>query len=156
IYQLVSDFSPRIGTAALAQALVNSLLSKCRTRTDLTFADLIQLQQRQGGRLVIAYDTEYHGGHTLTVQFAVRVGRTIIVQTYHSPAILPQPDPVKLLPHIEALRKRCRVIIRDGRPLTPDLSPARVIADLFGLCVEPMPRLYVDEEQEPEGELNLL
>src|SRR5262249_24595453 len=35
-------------------------------------------------------------------------------------------------------------------------SPARVIADLFGLCVEPMPRLYVDEEQEPEGELNLL
>jgi hypothetical protein len=135
-----------------------SLLSKWRTLTDLTFADLIRLQQRQGGRLVIACDTESHGGHTLTVQFVVRVGRRIIVQTYSSPAIVPQPDADKLLPHLRKLRKRCRnIIIRPARPLTTNLSPARVVADLFGLSgVEPMPRLCADEEQEPDGELVLL
>jgi hypothetical protein len=131
---------------------LKSQLSECRT-----FAQLIELLERHGGRLVIACDTEYKGPHTLTVQFAVRLGRTIIVQVYYSPAILPQPDADKLLPHIRKLKKRCRnIIIREGRPLSADLSPARVLAALFGMRgVEPMPRSALRAGEQPAGVLDV-
>jgi hypothetical protein len=115
-----------------------------------TFADLIA---RHDGNVTVACDTEFLGPHTLTIQFAARLGEDLLVQVYSSPAIPGQPDPEELkpllTPGIEA--PGWRVVIREGRRITADLSPGLVLADLFGLRgVAPMDRGWVDED-EPNG-----
>src|SRR5262249_34165815 len=94
------------------------------------FGDLVERQH-----ITIACDTEFHGPHTLTIQFAARLDDTIFVQVYSSPAVPEQPAPERLrrlLPEeIEA--KSARVGIREARRITADLSPATVLADLFGV-----------------------
>jgi hypothetical protein len=103
-----------------------------RVKPIRTLADLIE---RHDGHVSIACDTEYKGPHTLTIQFAARLGDDIVVQVYSSPAIPNQLGArrlKKLLP--PAIKAHCRrVVIRPGRLITPDLSPARFLADLFGL-----------------------
>lgn len=48
------------------------------------------------GVIRIVCDTEFHGPHTLTVQFAVRIGDEIVVQVYRSPALPAPPDGLRL------------------------------------------------------------
>src|SRR5262245_43762287 len=97
-----------------------------------TFGDLIA---QHDGHATIACDTEFKGPHTLTVQFAARLGDDIVVQVYSSPAIPEQPDPEKLKPLLPpGLEAPGRgVVIREGRTIPADLSPAHVLADLFGI-----------------------
>jgi hypothetical protein len=100
--------------------------------TDRSFAGLLK---RTGGEVRIACDTEFEGPHTLSIQFATRTGDDIVVQVYRSPAIPPPPSnfdvekyvPVGLRPRIK------RIIVRPVREITPELSPARVLFDLFEL-----------------------
>src|SRR5260370_28456529 len=71
-------------------------------------ANLSELVQLSGGMMRIACDTEFAGTHTLTAQFAIRVGADVVVQIYRSPDV-PQPprgfDPNTFLP--KALHERC-------------------------------------------------
>lgn len=108
-----------------------------------TFGRLIT---RCGGHVTVACDTEFKGPHTLTIQFAARVGKVVVVQIYRSPDVPPQPPARKL----KALfpREVGRVVIRECRPITPDLSPADVLRDLFGLGrVEPAPLGWAGGEE---------
>jgi hypothetical protein len=100
-----------------------------------TVYDFKTLSKQYGGKLTIACDTEYHGPHTLTAQFAARVGDDIVVQVYSSPDIPAPPDPGDLQSHFPPeLGRHCReVIMRPGRRITADLSPAVVLADLYQL-----------------------
>jgi hypothetical protein len=95
---------------------------------------LAELAARAGGPIRLAVDTEFDGTHTLLVQYAARLGRRVLVQVYHSPAVVP--------PDRRAVRRRLRrglgrlgrrLTLRPFRPIRPDLSPARVLADLFAL-----------------------
>jgi hypothetical protein len=90
--------------------------------------------------VTIAVDTEYYQAHTLTVQAAVRLGpEAIAVQVYRSRAVpdLPlsfapadyfPPGPGGYGPFFHD------VVVRPVRPLTPDLSPLRMLRDLYGLA----------------------
>src|SRR5262245_9389357 len=84
--------------------------------------------------VLVACDTEFEGPHTLTVQFAARVSRRVVaVQVYHSPALgLPAIELEEVLPR-RLLRLCGTVLMRPMRPITNKLSPARVLADLYGL-----------------------
>src|SRR5689334_16448250 len=87
-----------------------------------------QLIDQQGGKVSIACDTEFKGPHTLTTQFATRLGDNVFVQVYSSPAIPAQPDPDRLLPLLPpGVGTPGRLVIREGRWITDDLSPARVL-----------------------------
>jgi WD40 repeat protein len=49
-----------------------------------------------------------------------------------------------------------RVVIRAGRPITADLSPARVVTDLYGLQgVEPSPRIVDWDSSDLNGSLTV-
>jgi hypothetical protein len=91
------------------------------------------------GHVEIAVDTEFRDAHTLTIQAAVRRSAgSVVVQVYRSPAIPPPPpgfDPAAYLPIDPGGYGRFfgRLAIRPARAITPDLSPARMLADLFGL-----------------------
>jgi hypothetical protein len=122
---------------------------------NLSFGDLITLHD---GHVTVACDTEYKGPHTLTVQFAARLGGDIVVQVYSSPAIPEQPDAETLLrllpPGIETPGRK--VIIREGRRIRADLSPGRVLDDLFDLGgVEASARSVEDGTEDVEGTLTL-
>jgi hypothetical protein len=98
-----------------------------------TFDELIK---QNDGHVTIACDTEFKGTHTLTIQFAARLGEEVFVQVYSSPAIPYQPEPEvleRLLPR--KIRSHCRVVIRRGRDIADLLSPAEVLTDLFALAV---------------------
>jgi hypothetical protein len=110
---------------------------------------LANLAGRAGGVVRVACDSEFVGPHTLTVQFAARAGDDIAVQVYHSTAIPPPPVlrcPERLLP--AAVRgPRRRVIVRPTKTLDRDLSPARVLGDLFDLpSLEPVDKSSGDLE----------
>jgi hypothetical protein len=119
-----------------------------------TFEDLIACHD---GNVTVAVDTEFKGPHTLTVQFAARLGDDVVVQVYSSPAIPGQPDAEQLLPllppGVETPGRR--VVIREGRRIPGDLAPACVLDHLFGLRgVEVLPRISVDGP-EVDGELTV-
>jgi len=75
-----------------------------------------QLISQQDGEVTIACDTEFQGPHTLTIQFATRLGDDIVVQVYSSPAIPRQPDAEELKPLLppELEVPGRRIIIREG------------------------------------------
>jgi hypothetical protein len=113
--------------------------------------NLEELISQYNGNVTVACDTEFKGPHTLTIQFAARLGDDIVVQVYSSPAIPDQPDAEELKPllpqGIETAGRR--VIIRDGRGISADLSPARVLGHLFGIRgVEPVERTWLAEDKE--------
>lgn len=93
------------------------------------FGDLIE---RTGGHVIVACDTEFKGPHTLTIQFAARVGDDIVVQVYSSPGVPRLPSPRKLLHLVEPVLKAAgvRVVIRPGKPITADLTPVQVLAEV--------------------------
>jgi hypothetical protein len=115
-----------------------------------TFDELIA---QHDGHVTVACDTEFKGPHTLTIQFAARLGDDIVVQVYSSPAIPDQPDTEKLEPLLPPgiATPGGRVIIRPGRTIPADLSPARVLAHLFGIKgVEAFDRGAVAEDESHE------
>ena len=81
--------------------------------------------------VTLAVDTEYQGNETLTIQIAAPFHNQIRVQLYHSPGIPPPPAGCFGKP----FQKRFpdRVVVLPPRTITHDLSPARILADLFGL-----------------------
>jgi hypothetical protein len=97
-----------------------------------SIADLIE---QTCGPVRIACDTEFEGLHTLSIQFATRVGRDLIVQVYHSPAIPSPPagfDLDDFLP--DSVRQRFdRVVLRPVKKIERRLSPVRALADLLDL-----------------------
>ena len=108
----------------------------------LTLADLVARKT-----IEVALDTEFHESHTLTIQAATRVspGR-VAVQVYRSPAIPPPPGDFlaeNSFPIDETHYGRfCRSVkVRKTRPITPALSPTRMLINLFQLAgVEPLNR----------------
>src|SRR4051812_37637513 len=101
-------------------------------QTGRSFADLIE---QTDGNVRIACDTEFEGTHTLSIQFATRIGDDIVVQVYHSPAIPPLPSNFQIEQYVpEGLQPRFNhLIVRPVKEITPELSPVRVLADLFQL-----------------------
>jgi hypothetical protein len=100
-------------------------------------SSLAGLIENAGDPVRIACDTEFEGPHTLTIQFAARIGADLAVQVYRSPAV-PEPpvgfDPEDFLP--PELRRRFGAIhFRPVREIDAYLSPARVVADLFEVPV---------------------
>jgi hypothetical protein len=87
-------------------------------------------------RARIAVDTEFHGPHTLSVQTAIRLdARRLAVQLYRSPLIPDLPGDFKLDAYAtltaQGYGRFCeQIILRPVKLLTPDLSPARMHADL--------------------------
>jgi hypothetical protein len=82
--------------------------------------------------ILIACDTEFQGPHTLSIQFACRIDGGVAVQVYHSPAV-PEMPRIDLRNHLPR-RLRCLsgpIVLRPAKVIRPDLSPARVIADLY-------------------------
>lgn len=112
-------------------------------------ATLDDLIQQTEGVIRIAGDTEFCGPHTLTVQFATRVGQDLAVQVYHSPAIPPPPEGSfveGLLPGGITYPGQ-KLIIRPSKTLDPHLSPVRVLSDLFNLKdLEPVHKIAGDAQ----------
>lgn len=104
-----------------------------RTTTQ-TFALESVLDQARDG-LLIGLDTEFQGPHTLTIQFAVRLGDDLAVQVYYSPAVPRPPKSFDLRRHLpEGLFDLCGdVLLRPVRTIGADLSPARVLGHLLAL-----------------------
>jgi hypothetical protein len=107
---------------------------------------------RNGHDLFIAADTEFEGPLTLTIQFAIRVGEQIIVQVYRSPTVpdLPRDFNLKGLPG--AHTKFCKdVLLRPVKVIRPNLSPAKVLADLWNVHpIRPVHRLHAEDELPEE------
>jgi hypothetical protein len=82
--------------------------------------------------ILIAADTEFLGPHTLSIQFACRMDGGVAIQVYHSPAVPPMP-PMDLEAHLPRQLRRLSgpVVLRPAKVIRPDLSPARIIADLY-------------------------
>jgi hypothetical protein len=81
----------------------------------------------------IAVDTEYEGNNTLTIQVAVRLRKTIVVQLYCDSSIPPYKP--RYLPKSwkVALGKLGKVVVLPTRPIKADLSIGRFITDIFQL-----------------------
>lgn len=102
--------------------------------------------------VALAVDTEYHGPDTLTIQFAARTGEDeITVQLYHSPQVsrFPHtrcnPIPIRTQEPGRGHSAPTRIVVRPPRRITTDLSPARVLLDLFGIGgVDPVGRIDGD------------
>jgi hypothetical protein len=120
---------------------------------------LDELISRHEGHITVACDTEFKGPHTLTIQFAARLGEDVVVQVYSSPAVPGQPDPEELTSLLSPqLLSHCgQVVIRDGRELRADLSPADVLGHLCGRRgVEAMDRFGGDgADPGPDGDLTV-
>jgi hypothetical protein len=104
------------------------------------------------GVVRIACDTEFEGPHTLTIQFATRLGNQLAVQLYRSPAV-PEPPPWQSLKRgFPDLRQWCAgVILRPVKVITRTLSPVRVLTDLYQLKgVKPRSRIKA-QEQSPSA-----
>jgi hypothetical protein len=90
------------------------------------------------GAVTLAFDTEFKDTLTLTVQVAARLDDgCLAVQLYHSPSI-PSPPPTfdvqRYLPRSLQRPGVCeRVILRPVQPLTDDLSPGLILADVLDL-----------------------
>lgn len=131
------------------------------TKPTAAFRGFGQLIDQCSGHVAVACDTEFVGPHTLTAQFAARIGEDVVVQVYHSPDVRPQPDGEELAglfpPEIGKWYRS--VIIRPCRPLQPNLAPAGVLADLFGIDeVEPFDLIdsgRVYETEPPDASLTV-
>jgi len=84
-----------------------------------------------GKEIRIAIDTEFQGNQTLTIQCSARVGDELRVQLYYSPEI-PAP-PAGCFGKSFSNRFPVPVKVMQPKPISPVLSPARMLADLFGL-----------------------
>jgi hypothetical protein len=100
----------------------------------------ITLDRLAARRLIeIAVDTEFHHAHTLTIQVAARPSaRRVVVQVYRSLAIPPPPDGLDLAAYLPTDsdgygRFFDKLAARRAKAITPDLSPARMLTDLFRL-----------------------
>jgi hypothetical protein len=124
-----------------------------------TISDFDQLIARYNGHVTVACDTEFQGPHTLTAQFAARLGEDLVVEVYSSPASPGQPDPDKLLPLLKPLIEKTglRIVPRDGRRITAEyLSPTNIVTDLFGLRgVESSPRFSEEHNSDLDGTLTV-
>ena len=111
-------------------------------RKRLTLQDLVEL-----GEVEVAVDTEFTGEETNTIQLATRspTGQ-IIIQLYHAAKIPTLPRGFDLdsrWPQAERSSARWdgRIELRRARKITPDLSPAAMLRDLFQLRgLEPVSR----------------
>ena len=83
------------------------------------------------GPITLAVDTEYQGTETLTIQFAARVADEIRVQVYYSPDIPPPPRGCFERSFINRFPER--VMVLSPKPISPDQSPACMLADILGL-----------------------
>src|SRR5262249_43466576 len=89
--------------------------------------------------ITISVDTEYIGPHTLTIQTAARLDAdTLVVQVYRSAAVPDLPtgwDQSRYLPITDEKYGRfCkRIIVRPLQLISADLSPARMVRDLYDL-----------------------
>jgi hypothetical protein len=84
----------------------------------------------------IALDTEYQDAHTLSIQAAVRIGPDVVVQVYRSGDVPRLPQSLHLgdyLPAEKYGRFYRKIVRRPVRPITADLSPAKILLDLFGM-----------------------
>lgn len=82
----------------------------------------------------IALDTEFQDAHTLTIQAATRIGDNIVVQVYRSHDIpcLPRSfQATDYLPPRQYARFGKRIVVRPVRNVTPELSPAEILLDLY-------------------------
>jgi hypothetical protein len=84
--------------------------------------------------VLIGFDTEFDGPHTLTAQFAVRSTHGLRVQLYYTDDVPPPPPDFFRDPGCAAdlLRACGQVFFTPPKRLTPDLSPAQVLLDLSG------------------------
>ena len=105
------------------------------------------LLESRSSLIRIACDTEFEGPHTVTAQFAARIGEEIAVQVYHA-ADVPPPVNDRLLAQLPHRDRQPPVLLREPKLLTPDLSPVRLIRDLFEL-----PGLQRVDRQEINGPL---
>ena len=104
-------------------------------RSDIsTVASILELIKQTKGNVRVACDTEFQGPHTLTAQFATRIGNTIVGQIYHSPAISP-PEHFNFNDHLPDDLKRLNlsILVRPFKKLERTLSPVQIIRDLFGI-----------------------
>jgi hypothetical protein len=103
-----------------------------RTRTTLQALS-------EKGTIEIAIDTEFKDAHTLTIQVATWLShRQCGVQVYQSPAIEPPPSDFRLDEHLSIDSDQYgrffeNAVLRPTKTITPDLSPVRMLIDLFGL-----------------------
>lgn len=93
-----------------------------------------ELMTGRGREIALAVDTEFEGTETLTVQFAASFGEEVRVQVYHAEGI-PLPKAVWFKSLSEALSTEYgrTVVVRPAKPITPGLSLARVLADIWNL-----------------------
>src|SRR5262249_22459631 len=91
------------------------------------------------GRVTVACDTEFKGPHTLTLQCAARLrDGSLAIQLYHSPVVPAPPrkfDVKHYLPgSLQTQGQSCdRVVLCTVKPLTDELSPRRILADVLDL-----------------------
>ena len=95
----------------------------------------------------VAVDTEFKDTHTLTVQAAARIDPDIIaVQLYRSADVPELPEDFDVNAYLPLTREGygrfCKhVYLRPVKLLTPDLSPAWMLRDLYGISgLEPFAR----------------
>ncbi len=88
----------------------------------------------------IALDTEFQLGHTLTIQAAARLGRRLLVQLYHSPAIPPLPSDLDLQDYLPRTAGGYgygeffdALTLRRPKRIHSRLSPVELLNDLFGI-----------------------
>ncbi|OWK35736.1 hypothetical protein [Fimbriiglobus ruber] len=97
--------------------------------------------------VLLAVDTEFERTQTLTVQFAMRLGNRVRVQLYHSPDIPPPPSGCFGTPFTERFSTRVEVL--RPKPISADLSPARVVTDLLGLPTAGFLSRYEGDARRP-------
>jgi hypothetical protein len=110
----------------------------------------MSLIEQTHGLIRIGCDSEFERVTTLTTQFAVRSGSKIIVQMYHNPEVPPPPQGFSLRQLAKRLGlKRQDLLLRPVKILDADLSPVRVLRDLFNLQgVKAISRVKGDELPE--------
>lgn len=87
-----------------------------------------------GRDIALAVDTEFEGTETLTVQFAACSGEEVRVQVYHAEGIpLPKAVWFKSLSGELSTKDGREVVVLPAKPITPALSPGRVLADIWNL-----------------------
>lgn len=100
--------------------------------------------------VTLAVDTEFQGNETLTVQVAVRMGNEVRVQLYYSPEIPPPRADWFGKPFLK--RFPGRVVVLPAREITHDLSPARMLADVFGLPQAEYLSRYEGDDRRAAGD----
>src|SRR6185312_10776901 len=103
-----------------------------------------------GKVMTLAVDSEYEGADTLTIQYAVRFEDEIRLQLYYSPQVPPPPRGCFGRSFIGRFPER--VVVLPPKPISSDLSPARVLAGILGLPeAEYLSRSAGDDHPEPRA-----